>query len=489
MPRFIRHISDSALQFLINQVFGLSLFYILSKALDKDRFGELNWTLAVFMTAFGVLGAGLDQLTVRKIAAGDPPGRVLSLYRTHVWVTGVLFYALLLGGSYLAPAFFLRHSLLLWIGIAKTGLFFSTPYKQLAAGKEQFRVLLRMSVGSTVIKGGAVLVCFLLHVLTMPVLLAIFIAGDLVELGLCSYLGKGLLGMRLPLLRIDGIAWMALLRESLPQVGVVLFSAAMARFDWIFIGLFCPAARLAEYSFAYKAFELSSLPLLILAPLLVPAFTRLAAKDAKDGPGNADIGGRMEELQDLIRGEMVLACGTAMLLNIAWSPLVDAITAGRYGAVNARTIFLLSCCLPLLYLNNFLWSLHFARGRLKMIFFVFALSFALNAAGDIWLIPLYGNEGAASAYLLSLGLQTILYLLQTRETVLRWSWVTLVMAVVSAAFCGYLSCRLWTDVIARSAGAFGLYLFVLIVTLQVRQKDYRYFPGGRQPFKRKPRME
>ena len=460
---------------MINQVFGLGLFYVLSRALDKDGFGELNWTLAVFMTAFGVLGMGLDQLTVRKIAAGDPPGKVIASYRFHVWTTGLLFYALLLGGSFLAPAFFLRHPLLLWIGIAKAGLFFSTPYKQLATGKEAFRTLRWMSVVSSVIKGCVVLVCFFLHRLTMPVLLVIFITGDLVELGVCAYLGKGLLKERLAL-RVDPKVWMGLLKESLPQTGVVLFSAAMARFDWIFIGLFCPAARLAEYSFAYKAFEVSSLPLLIIAPLLVPAFTRFT---------RGDLESRMPDLQRLLRGEMILACGTAMLLNMVWSPWVDALTAGRYGAVNARTIGLLSACLPLSYLNNFLWSLHFAKGRLKMIFWVFALSFAVNAVGDVCLIPIYGNEGAALAYLLSLGIQMVCYLSRTTEPGLRWSWVTLVMASASAAFCGYLSVRLWTDTVVRAVGAGILYLFVLMVTLQIRKEDLNI----KQPFGQRPRME
>lgn len=475
MPRFIRHISASAQQFLINQVFGLGLFYVLSRALDKDGFGELNWTLAVFMTAFGVLGMGLDQLTVRKVAAGDPSGKVITSYRFHVWTTGLLFYALLLGGRFLAPAFFLRHPLLLWIGIAKAGLFFSTPYKQLATGKEAFRTLRWMSVVSSVIKGCAVLVCFFLHRLTMPVLLVIFITGDLVELGVCAYLGKGLLKEKLAL-RIDRKVWMGLLKESLPQTGVVLFSAAMARFDWIFIGLFCPAARLAEYSFAYKAFEVSSLPLLIIAPLLVPAFTRFT---------RGDLESRMPDLQRLLRAEMILACGTAMLLNMVWSPWVDALTAGRYGAVNARTIGLLSACLPLSYLNNFLWSLHFAKGRLKMIFWVFAISFAVNAIGDVCLIPIYGNEGAALAYLLSLGIQMVCYLSRTTESSLRWSWVTLVMASASAAFCGYLSARLWTDAAVRAVGAGVLYLFVLMVTLQIRKEDLNI----KQPFGQRPRME
>jgi O-antigen/teichoic acid export membrane protein len=482
MPRFIRHISDSALQFLVNQVFGLGLFYVLSEGLDKVRFGELNWTLAVFMTAFDILGAGLDQLTVRKIAAGDSPVRVLSLYRTHVWVSGVLFYAALLAGRLVFPGFFLRHSLLLWMGIAKTGMFFSTPFKQLAAGREQFRILFRMSVGSSVIKGSVLLACFFLHVLTIPFLLAVFIAGDLFELCVCSYLGRGMLEEKISNVpvprRADRKAWLALLRESMPQVGVVLFSAAMARFDWIFIGLYTDAARLAEYSFAYKAFEMSSLPLLVIAPLLVPAFTRLSGQETSGGrAAGVYMGGRMDDLRFLLRGELVLGCGVAMLLNIVWTPLVDGITSGRYGAVNARTIFFLSLCLPVMYLNNFLWTIHFARGRLKMIFRAFAVSFALNVAGDVVLIPLYGNEGAALAYLLAIGLQTFLFQWQNREVALHSSWVTLFIAGAGAALGGYAACRMVTGVFTQLLCASVLYFGILFGTAQLRPADYRFLKG------------
>ncbi|GAC1447908.1 MAG: hypothetical protein NVSMB7_08990 [Chitinophagaceae bacterium] len=53
-----------------------------------------------------------------------------------------------------------------------------------------------------------------------------------------------------------------LLKESLPQTGVVLFTAIMSRLDWILVGLLVSGSKLTEYSFAWKALEMSTLPLL-----------------------------------------------------------------------------------------------------------------------------------------------------------------------------------------------------------------------------------
>jgi O-antigen/teichoic acid export membrane protein len=50
--KFIRDISANTLQVIINQVCGLVIFYLLSIGLDKNSFGEINWTLAVFLNRF-----------------------------------------------------------------------------------------------------------------------------------------------------------------------------------------------------------------------------------------------------------------------------------------------------------------------------------------------------------------------------------------------------------------------------------------------------
>ena len=90
--KFIRDISANSLQVIINQVSGLVIFYVLSAFFSKNDFGEINWSLAILLTAFSILSFGIDQVTVKKIAAGEDARSVLSMYIMHVLLAGGLFY-------------------------------------------------------------------------------------------------------------------------------------------------------------------------------------------------------------------------------------------------------------------------------------------------------------------------------------------------------------------------------------------------------------
>ncbi|MBD0298542.1 MAG: oligosaccharide flippase family protein [Flavisolibacter sp.] len=403
---FRSNISANTVQLAINQFFSLLVFYFLSKGLNKDDFGELNWTLAVFISVYTVLSFGIDQMIIKKVAAGENKSHVLSVHLYHVIINGVFFYALLIGLQYIFPVFFEKHTLLLLLGAGKMFLFFSTPFKSIASGQGFFRAVLYMSVSSTIIKG--VSICFLFYAnrISLAIIVPVFIVADCSELIFGLYLTRKILKVPL-VLKFNGRAYVQLLKEAYPQIGVVVFSAALARMDWILIGFFLPAHKLAEYSFAYKAFELACLPLLVIAPLLVPYFTGLL-KEGKNIYLH-------ENVRLLLRVEMAIACLFALCLNITWNPFVDAITAGKYGAVNTTTVFILSIALPVLYLNNFLWSIHFSNGNTRTIFYSFAIAFSLNLLGNIILIPLFGNDGAAFSYLLSISVQTAFYFTRMKE--------------------------------------------------------------------------
>ena len=84
MRSAIRNISANTFQLLINQGFGLVIFYVLSRELDKSAFGEVSWALAVLLTAFNVLSLGIDQLIIKRIASGTNPSTLLSLYLFHL---------------------------------------------------------------------------------------------------------------------------------------------------------------------------------------------------------------------------------------------------------------------------------------------------------------------------------------------------------------------------------------------------------------------
>jgi O-antigen/teichoic acid export membrane protein len=462
--RLLQNLSINAVQLVVNQFLGLGIFYILSTGLDKRSFGEINLVLAILLAAFNILSCGIDQLVVKKIAAGDDIKSILSLYISHVFFTGLVFYGIILGVYLLVPAAGLVYWLLAFIGAGKLLIFFSTPFKQAANGMERFKMLAYMLVVSNFIRCFGLLWLSLAGWLNLHNIVMLFISGDAAELVFCVLIFT--FSSKVPLaFKWDRTKYFALLREALPQTGVVLITSALARFDWIFIGLLVSAVKLAEYSFAYKIFEISSLPLLALAPLLIPKFTKIFSR--KTVPG--------QELKLLARVEMIVAAFTILAINICWSPVIDSITSGKYGLINVKTIFILSLCLPFIYLNNFFWTIYFAQGHLKMIFRSFVIIFAVNVAGDILLIPFFKNEGAAFAFLAACIVQTIYYLKKNQVAELNAVWQPLIISLLCAILCGIVSKLLFHNNWIMIISSVSLYLLLLIATRQIRKADILVF--------------
>ncbi len=289
----------------------------------------------------------------------------------------------------------------------------------------------------------------------------VFISGDTLELiiGILIFRRTGLTPSAA---KWDRQRYIALLKQTLPQFGVVVITSALARFDWIFIGIVLSAVKLAEYSFAYKIFELSTLPLLAIAPLLIPWFTRLFKDGARPD---------LAPLKFLARTEMAVAAFTVLMINICWSPMIDGLTAGKYGLVNERTIFILSLCLPLQYLCNFLWTVSFAQGRLKMILTAFVITLIVNVTGDLMLIPIYENEGAAIACLAGIAGQTIFYLYCNNVKELNKSLYYCLICTACACISIYAAKLLFSDLWLAAGGGILFYAVGLLVSGQLRRQD------------------
>ena len=458
--KLVNNLSANTLQLIINQLAGLIIFYILSIGLDKNSFGQINLALALMLAIFNILSFGIDQIAVRKLASGENPSTILSLYISHVLITGLVFYTLLFIGKLLFP-FINAYNIILLIGAGKLMIYFSTPFKQSAIGMERFRLLAYLSIISNIARACCLTILAVLHNITLRNVIIVFISGDLLELTIGIILFK--LVTQLPLtIKWDKNNYAALLKESLPQFGVVMITSALARFDWIFIGIVLSAEKLAEYSFAYKVFEISTLPLLAIAPLLIPWFTRLF----KDG-GVPDTG----KLKLLARMEMVIAAFTIMLINSCWSPVIDKLTAGKYGAVNEHTIFILTLCIPVIYLTNFLWTISFAKGRLKMIFTAFVITLVVNVITDIILIPIFKNEGAAIGYLAGYIAQTVYLIFKNDLKELNQVVYPLLICTTCACLSVFGAKLLFVNVWVEIGAAVSFYLLGVIVTGQLSLRD------------------
>jgi O-antigen/teichoic acid export membrane protein len=458
--KLVQNLSVNAFQLIVNQVFGLGVFYVLSTGLDKNNFGQINLALALLLAVFNILSCGIDQLVVKKIAGGADTPRILSLYIFHVVVTGLAFYLLL----FLFSLFFSQsanlYSLVLLLGIGKLMSFFATPFKQAANGLEKFKLLAWMSVISNFVRCCGLTALAFLHHLTMQNIVIVFIAGDVLEMFISIILFNR--ATKTPLnFSWDKTGYFSLLREALPQTGVVLITSALARFDWLFIGFMVSAVKLAEYSFAYKVFELSTLPLLAIAPLLVPRFTKMIKFNFIP----------VTDLKLLVRAEMIIAVFVGLLLNSCWAPLIDYITHGKYGAINVTTVFILSLCMPLLYLNNFLWTIYFAQGRLKMILTSFIITFSVNVIGDVVLIPFYKNEGAAFAFLLACLVQCVFYIKKNTISGLTNLWQPMAMCLICAFSSGFSAQFFFSNKWLTPFVAALLYFFLLFISRQIKAND------------------
>lgn len=410
MKRKLLHdLSANSLQLIITQLSGLAIFYVLSLSFSKNDFGEINWSLSVLLISFTILSFGIDQIVIKKIAEGIDPRLMVSVYTVHVLISGVLFYTLLLLFHFIFPRF--NVSLLLFLGLGKLLLFFSSPFKQLAIGLERFRILFYMSVFSAIIKSALLLFFFLYGTITLAIVVIIFISGDTIEFLVSLAITKRVL--KIPVfVKFKKTFYLQVIRESVPQAGVVVFTSAIARFDWIFLGIFATNIAVAEYSFAYKVFEVASLPLLIIAPVLIPMFTK-----AFKAFSNRSIKQLEENLVKLIRLELIISCLTILVLNILWVPVINFITHGKYGFSDRYIIFFLSLSIPLLYLNNLFWTINFANGKYKEIFKIFLITFLITISLDIILIPIFQGIGAAIAYLMAILTQFIFFIKQTTKLV------------------------------------------------------------------------
>jgi O-antigen/teichoic acid export membrane protein len=465
MKNIFKDVSSSTLQVILNQILGLFIFLAISRNLEKGEYGELNWSLAILTFSTTILSFRLEQIVVRRVAAGENSSRILTLFSGHIILSGILFYLVLLLANLFSPAFFNSHNLLMILAVSQLLSFFSSPFKQLANGKEEFAILAVMSSLSNVIRAVWILWVILFSALTIQQVLVIYIASSFVELVVCIYLLSYKMDISL------NIHWkiaeyQQLIKESMPQIGVVFLNAAIARFDWILLGLFSTSVITAEYSFAYKVYELSPIPMLILAPVLLSRFSKYFSSNSE-----VKLLERKEELSLLVRFQMIFATLLPLVLNILWVPLIDWLTNGKYGSTNELIFFILSLCVPFLYFINLLWTINFAQNRLGLIFKISSVTCLIIVVGDSFMIPLMQAKGAAIVYLLAIVTECILFFRISILLQIKDIWKPLVYCLLISLFSGALCYFLPFSVPFKLLTGLSVYGFLLILTNMVKRSD------------------
>jgi O-antigen/teichoic acid export membrane protein len=401
--KLLKDLSANTIQVVLSQLAALVIFYITSRYLDKQLFGEMNWAIAVAVLIISVISLGIDMMVIRRIAQGHDQRQTVGLHLVHVIGSSSIIMMLIIVSFFFVPSAWQQHFIVPGIILSQLLSFCSFPFKQLANGSRHFRALAIMNVISNMVKA-LLLVIFLFEGLLTPMIIVIiFMAGSIAEVGTSIYLTIRKISGSLFPVYWNKQQYQLLIKDSLPQYGVSLFNILLARFDWIMLGILTTTVITAEYSFAYKAVELARLPLLIISPILIPVFAKMFV------PGHAIDSNTKDRLALLFRIEMIIAVLIPLVLACCWVPLVDGVTAGKYGAVNEGTFLVLAACVPLQYATDYCWNLAFSQNHLGLNFSVSAISAVGNIILNLILIPFIGAWGAAIAYTISFGIQLLIY--------------------------------------------------------------------------------
>lgn len=352
---------------------------------------------AMFIITF--LSLGMEQIVIRRIASSKTSDWAAAAFLLHTVFSSFITIAVLYIIS-LTVTQWHGARILLWFFTAQALVFMGTPLKQFLNAKERFAPYGIIAIISNL---GKVLFAWILltrQLLDIQGVIWILIGCSIFEfVTLLIYtLTKTTFSFKFRL-----SAYFKLVKESRAQFISVIFDSGLSRIDWILLSIISSNATTGDYSFAYRAFELARLPIIIIAPLILPRFSRILSSA---GRLNEE---RRAQLNSLLAFEMFVAVLIPLLLNIIWSPFIGYVFDGKYGPSNALEFGILSACIPLHFLINLFWTLCFSAKKYRQVSTVTIAVAVINLALNVILIPIYGGIGAAISFLITSLVQVFLY--------------------------------------------------------------------------------
>jgi O-antigen/teichoic acid export membrane protein len=465
--KLVKDISANTLQIGINQVFGLALFYLTSKYLTKGDFGEFNWAMAVGSTVIALASLGLDLVFVKRVASGQNILVISGIHFSHTVITGVFVCIVAFIAQLLYPSFSVAHPFFFLILVNLTLTNIGNSFKLCLNGLEAYRQMAVLAFCSNVVKLLAVLFVVLVNKsFTILNVVTVYLIVSALELILGYWMvSREVSAPVKPVLNLQ--EYKLFILESLPQLGVVLFDSALARIDWILLGILSTTIATAEYSFVYKIFELSKFPLLIVSPILLTRFSKLfSVADEIDNRNR-------HEIMTFFKLELFIVSLIPVVLISVWSPLMDYFTDNKYGQVNEISYWILAPCVPFVCIINFLWTLGFVQGQLKAIMFITMAVSLINIAANIILIPFYGQMGASIAFLASTLIQLILYLLTIKQEKIKLDTMNSFIAIFNATLAICLARLSSNNTIFTCLIAVVVHVGLAFLTRQVSVKELR----------------
>lgn len=434
--RFGKLISDlgaSTVSSVGSQVLNAGYFVAVAAWLPKAELGIYAASVATASVIANLLTFGNTPVIVRRIAAvTSRPFDTVSaalFQRVAFPVIGVAALGWLLR---LFPHVVGAATYVVWATMICCLGQVSTVLKRALAAKTHFwsatiaehaGLLVRILLGIWSVKAG----------LGALALLNALLAGYVAEILIATVLVRRLLGFW-PLPRLVQREFPLLIREGLPLAGALLFDGSISRADWYLMGVFRNRSETGEYSFAYRLFEICWLPHSILGSILLP---RLSAAIA-DQTRRWEIRRRLTAVFRVVAAASVFP---PLWLALCWTPAIDFLTLGKYGASCERILLALVISVPFVAGSGTLWIVALAERRGKAVLAVTAVVSLCNLGLDVILIPRFGGLGAAASASLPMVGQCIAYIVVCRSSISPSVSFRAVFSAVGSGLIAYCASR------------------------------------------------
>lgn len=463
--KLIKSLFSSGLQAVSVQVLGVIFLGIVAYYLSDEEFGIISWANALSMFITTIIGFGLEQVVVRRIAASSTSNWAAAAFLFHVFIgslisiTIVSLFATNCPGcgeavSYL-PLFYVAQSVILLI----------VPLKQFLNAKHIFTPYGVIAIVSNMLKIAVAFVLVSRGYLTVNVVAVIFICASLVEfIFLLIYiLAKTDFSFRFKIQ-----AYKKLVKEAAPQYLSAVFDTTLSRIDWILLGIIGVSyASTGAYSFAYRAYELARLPIVIIAPVILNIF---ANQLAKDGHLSDE---KKRTVNDIFTVQAFFAVMIPLVFSIIWAPVLDSIPnfADKYGSKNETEFVILSVCIPIQFFINLLWTLSFSARKYKKITTITIITASSNVLLNLALIPFLNGVGAATAYLLTTLIQVILYYKLVKDYIIKIQVRPMLASIAIAAVVYFIAASVELHIALKASAALIIYLAAGLGTGTIRKQN------------------
>jgi PST family polysaccharide transporter len=351
---------------------------LLARILGPRDFGVYSYAIGLTTIVFGLADLGLSSYVVRQFQL-QPARRwgVLRAFHALTCRMGLLLGLAVTG----AACVWVTNPLVRWaLAIACVMQFFrgvSVPARAWLSSEERIPEIAKQELG---VRLGTTVLLVAMALLGQGVLAMLWATALPVAAGY-GWLRRLVRGGPEA---AEPVALGAILREAWPFTIYALAYAAYFQIDIVLLEKLQSLTVVGYYGTATRfIYPLLQIP----AALMTSAFPRLVATSTDGNP----------RLRGKLLGTLLgTGCAAAVVLAAAAPWLVPVLLGGKYAAATG-TLQILTLYLPLTFGQALAANILMAHGRGKALALIYVIGLAANVGLNLWLIPLYAQNGCAVA--------------------------------------------------------------------------------------------